>query len=128
MKLYGLEQIYEAALTVLSYPAAMIAGIWSNIAAEFHYINRVITAGKIPGPIMIWNQIKWVLLLLLIILVVFLLLRNTILGLLNTERPKERGLLFESFIIVLTLCVYYSLIAIGLYLLFNVIIPIALEL
>ncbi len=128
MKLYGLKTIFEAVLDVLSYPWAMISGVLNNITLEFHYINRVVSAGKLVSPAMIWNQLKWVLLLLAIIAAVYWVVSATVLGVFNTERNKQRGLLFESGVVILSLFIYYALIAIGLYVLFNVIVPIALEL
>ena len=128
MKLYGFEAIYQAVLDVLSYPWAMVSGILSNITLEFRYINRVVSAGKMVSLVMIWNQLKWVLLLLVIAGAVYWVVSATILGVFNTERQKQRGLLFEFSVVILSLFAYYSLIAIGLYVLFNVIIPIALEL
>ena len=128
MKLYGLEAIFNAVLDVLSYPWAMVSGILNKITLEFHYIDRVVSAGKWVSLGMVWNQLKWILLLLAIIAAVYWVVSTTVLGVFNTERQKQRGLLFEFGVVSLSLFVYYALIAIGLYALFNLIIPIALDL
>ena len=128
MELYGLTKSWHAIIEVLSYPWAMVQGILNNILLEFKYIDRVVSAGRWVSLGMVWNQLKWVLLLLVLVAAVYWVVSATILGVFNTERQKQRGLLFEFGIVVQSLFIYYALIAIGLYVLFNLIIPIALEL
>lgn len=128
MRLYTYQKIYEAVIEILFYPIAMVQGILNNIGQEFRYVNQVVAAGKLVSLGMIWDQLKWVLLLLAVIAAVYWLVNTTITGVFNTERNKQRGLLFEVCVVVLSLFIYYSLTAIGLYILFNVIIPIALVL
>ena len=128
MELYGFDKIWNAITEVLSYPWAMVQGILNNIYLEYRYIDRVVSAGRMVSIGMIWDQLKWVLLLLVVIVAAYWLVSVTITGVFNSERQKQRGLIFEICVVIFSMFVYYSLIAIGLYVLFNVIIPIALVL
>ncbi|MBN2058637.1 MAG: hypothetical protein JW782_07560 [Candidatus Saganbacteria bacterium] len=122
-----LQTIWSALLEVLSYPLDLVSVIFQSLSSHYAKLLKVINAGKIPGLGLIWDVAKWGLLLLLIFFLLLWLVRNTARHALESERLKK-SYFFDLIMIVLTLFVYYALLAIGLYVFSNIIVPVFLEL
>jgi hypothetical protein len=104
----------------------MIRPILEGISEKYALIQAISAAGGQVSAGIRWGLVKEVLVLLFIFAVVALLIGETLRRtMLTSSRAKDlKGRALDLGIALVTLFVYYFIIAIGLYLIMNILLPI----
>ena len=120
-----METVTNAILAVLSYPVVLCSNIFANIVAERAKIAGFTAMGGSVTSAMIWDQSKWFLLALLIFIIVFILIYDTIRRVFLTDEDRTPHLIRDLAMAGAELCLYYATLSFILFVIFDVIVPIA---
>jgi hypothetical protein len=115
-----------AFIKILSYPVELIQSVLTNIYKEYSLIYTVFSKGGAVSAGMIWALMKWVILALFIFGTIMLICIDTVKRVMFAEREKNLATFFKDAIVAgITLFLYYTIVAMGLYVVFEVVLPIA---
>lgn len=121
-----LQSIFEAISKFLLYPLVLVQAVLLNVRHEGSFLADLVFAGREITLPRVWVLGKWVLLALFIFGLMVFLCIDTVRRVMFAE-SKQRNLkvlLSDIILILLTLFVYYCMVAIALFVFFNVVLPI----